>query len=380
MTILRLTIVATITAVAIILKAAAHEPERSFTEPDPRSVGPIEHTPSVAVTYADQVAAIMAVHCNECHSSGASTRKDNNLPSGGLDTTTLDGLIRGGRSGLALMPGVSNNATLLIYARDGHKRDVFGAQRLVPQDLAVLRAWIEGGAPKGDKVWPVDRFAFANVALPTVSGTRQLYLRYRLSDEAAISYSITDNKGRVIAERRGAVSSAEGSLSLPGVIEDLPIISAKDWPVSGDVVVNVSFARRPLPGSLIILTTSSAGNNDGYWGFSDLRLPEEWSIEGASAYASVWVGCTGTLEADLRDSRQRGDKAIGHLGSGTVMPGLHQIEMALTPSDLDRMVDGYPYMQFRIAGGENCASSVVVMAPGPKGNSWMGGNEVRLPP
>jgi hypothetical protein len=344
--------------IAAVLATVARGSASTLTEMD--SPLPAAAMPDVSstVTYADQIAAIMAIHCNECHSSGESTWKDNTSPSGGLDTTTLDGLVRGGRSGKAFAPRTPGDGLLTTYARDGHMRDVFGAQRLGREDLAALKTWIEGGAPKGNKVWPVDRLIFRDAVL-----TDALYLRYRLSGEAAVSYRIIDTKDRLIAERRGAVSNAEGALSRPGNIDYLAIIPEKNWPSRGDVIVSLSYARQPLAGSLVILTSSSGGNYDGYWGFAALRLPEEWSTSGTSAYGSVWTDCAAELDVDLRDSLDPTAKAISQLSAGNVPPGLHQIEIPLTRPSFDHVLQGHPYVQFSIIGGKYCDGSVVVMAP-----------------
>jgi hypothetical protein len=62
---------------------------------------------------------------------------------GGLDLSTYSGILSGGSSGPAIIPGDSVNSLLIIKQEAG----VHPGQ-LTPEQLLQIRAWIDAGAPE----------------------------------------------------------------------------------------------------------------------------------------------------------------------------------------------------------------------------------------
>ena len=87
----------------------------------------------VALTYTDLVFPRLAV-CIACHSGDAS---------GGLDLTTYDNLLRGGRSGPAVVPGDPDSSVLVQKQSSGNHYASFSEL-----ELAKIIEWILAGAPE----------------------------------------------------------------------------------------------------------------------------------------------------------------------------------------------------------------------------------------
>ena len=95
-----------------------------------------------AADFATEVHPILAVRCAPCH-SGAK-------PAAGLSLESRAGLLAGGASGPAIVPGDSG-ASLLILKVSGKRGAIMPAsgEPLSAAQIAALRAWIDAGA-----VWP----------------------------------------------------------------------------------------------------------------------------------------------------------------------------------------------------------------------------------
>ncbi len=87
---------------------------------------------------------VLAARCVRCHGPD---RQD-----GGLRLDSRPALLRGGDSGPGLLPGDPGRSELQrrVEAGDPRRRMPFGAPALPAAEIAVLRAWIAGGAPE----WP----------------------------------------------------------------------------------------------------------------------------------------------------------------------------------------------------------------------------------
>jgi len=100
----------------------------------------LDRDPRVARVRRD-VQPLLVRACVGCHGPGG-------LASSGLDLSSIDGILRGGSRGPAVVPG-DPEASLLYRAAtwdEGAPRMPFGGERLEPEALAVLRAWIDEGA------------------------------------------------------------------------------------------------------------------------------------------------------------------------------------------------------------------------------------------
>ncbi|MHC4414453.1 MAG: c-type cytochrome domain-containing protein [Planctomycetota bacterium] len=89
-----------------------------------------------------QVRPILATHCLRCHNPRRVRR------SGGLDQTTIAGLLEGGWSGPALTPGKPAESLLITAVRreDPDLQMPLGADPLPEELIAALERWIAEGA------------------------------------------------------------------------------------------------------------------------------------------------------------------------------------------------------------------------------------------
>jgi hypothetical protein len=97
------------------------------------------------VSYDKDIAPILQNHCYDCH-SGA-TRA-----AGGLLLDDRDAILKGGRSGPAIVLGKPDDSLLIqrVLSTDTKKRMPKGEDNPLPEkDIAALRAWIAQGAPWG---------------------------------------------------------------------------------------------------------------------------------------------------------------------------------------------------------------------------------------
>ena len=133
---------------------------------------------------AVQVQSILHERCHSCHNA--------RLLQGGLSLQTLTDVLKGGASGPALVPGSSGDS--LLFQRVSGVREPrmpFRKEPLTPQELALLRRWIDQGAR-----WPTDQ--------PAPAATPRLAPRWpRVPDGSA---HLTNPIDRFVA----AVLSAQG--------------------------------------------------------------------------------------------------------------------------------------------------------------------------
>lgn len=99
-------------------------------------------TASPGSFYAKRVHPIFDAHCVSCHGVGKSEAR--------LHLDTYDGVLRGGKSGAAMIPGDAGRSLLLarvtLPQNDKHFMPAEGRPPLSPADIALLRAWIQQGA------------------------------------------------------------------------------------------------------------------------------------------------------------------------------------------------------------------------------------------
>jgi hypothetical protein len=123
------------------------------------------------------VLPVLAARCLKCHGE---TR-----PKAGLDLRTRAGMLRGGESGPALVPGESARSLVFEMLRKGEMPPGKDA-KLTAQEIALVKAWIDGGAPAaqpgspaeavGRTVTDEDRkfWAFRKPVRPAVPRVRQV--------------------------------------------------------------------------------------------------------------------------------------------------------------------------------------------------------------
>ena len=123
------------------------------------SSDPQAPTPEQAAFFEKNVQPTLTNHCYDCHSTPAGS-------AGGLLVDDREALLKGGRSGPAIIPGKPDESLLLqrILADDPKKRMPKGEdQPLSAKEIADLKTWITEGA-----LWPAkaDGAASANQSAP----------------------------------------------------------------------------------------------------------------------------------------------------------------------------------------------------------------------
>src|ERR1700730_14674922 len=84
---------------------------------------------------------ILEKHCQSCHGG---------VQMSGLDLRQRETMLKGGARGPAVKPGNADESILFqAAARIGDLKMPPGKDVLAPDDLKVLRKWIEDGAPWG---------------------------------------------------------------------------------------------------------------------------------------------------------------------------------------------------------------------------------------
>jgi hypothetical protein len=89
-----------------------------------------------APSFEKQVAPLLQSHCLKCHNHGKAR--------GDLDLTTRDALLKGGDKGVVVVAGKSGESLLFAKVRDGKMPP---NQPLAESEVALLRRWIDAGAP-----------------------------------------------------------------------------------------------------------------------------------------------------------------------------------------------------------------------------------------
>ncbi|MDY3553894.1 c-type cytochrome domain-containing protein [Gemmata sp. JC717] len=94
-----------------------------------------------AVTYKDHVLPVLRKHCLNCHNADKA--------SSDLDVSTYQALMAGGASGEAVKPGNPGQSPLYrVTAHEVEPKMPPKGPKIPDADLAVLKKWIEGGAPE----------------------------------------------------------------------------------------------------------------------------------------------------------------------------------------------------------------------------------------
>jgi mono/diheme cytochrome c family protein len=83
-------------------------------------------------SWDSDVAPILGAKCLTCHGETAM---------GGLNLSTFEGALAGGQSGPVVVPGDSNNSLMVTIQEAGEHPG-----QLAPEELEIVRAWIETGA------------------------------------------------------------------------------------------------------------------------------------------------------------------------------------------------------------------------------------------
>ena len=96
------------------------------------------------VSYKSDVQPILAANCNECHAMGKP-----GFEARGLDTTSYQSLMRGGKFGALIKPGdpLTSAFNMVVEGRvHSSIRMPHGREKLADRDVNTLNSWVKQGA------------------------------------------------------------------------------------------------------------------------------------------------------------------------------------------------------------------------------------------
>lgn len=117
------------------------------------------------IDFEKQVAPILIQNCLQCHNPAKARA--------GLDLSTHELALKGSDAGEVLIPGKPEESLLIKRADDGSMPPETDGRRLTAEEVAVLTAWVKGGAK-----WPEGRVLSPAAALggtPTTWRGRDLF-------------------------------------------------------------------------------------------------------------------------------------------------------------------------------------------------------------
>jgi len=96
------------------------------------------------VSYNKEVQPILAKNCSECHAPG-----QKGFEASGLDTTSHQALMKGGKFGPLVKPGdaLSSALNMLVEGRAHSSIQMpHGREKLPAKDIETLKVWVNEGA------------------------------------------------------------------------------------------------------------------------------------------------------------------------------------------------------------------------------------------
>jgi WD40 repeat protein len=114
-------------------------------DPEPPPIAVVALDRKDAVSYEKEVLPILEAKCLACHSG--------NVRRNGYDMATHEGLLKGGKTGVAILPGKSADSLFVKLSGRTQKPTMppKDEEPLTPKELALLKLWIDQGA-KGSTV------------------------------------------------------------------------------------------------------------------------------------------------------------------------------------------------------------------------------------
>src|SRR5258706_10837429 len=160
-------------------------------------------------TYS-QVRAIFAQHCLSCH--------DSKEQESGLILETHQSLLKGGDDGPVIVPGKS--AESLLVQQIEHTKKPFmpppkKGEPLSPQEIAVIRAWIDAGAPApaaGEvAIAPTTRPAIPKI-LPKAPPPRSIYSAAYAAPHKVLAVSRDGQVELISPDTRGLIRTIKSDI------------------------------------------------------------------------------------------------------------------------------------------------------------------------
>jgi hypothetical protein len=96
------------------------------------------------VSYNKDVQPILAKNCSECHAPG-----QKGFAASGLDTTSHQALMKGGKFGPLVKPGDALSSTLNMLVEGRVHASIqmpHGREKLPAKDIETLKVWVNEGA------------------------------------------------------------------------------------------------------------------------------------------------------------------------------------------------------------------------------------------
>jgi hypothetical protein len=96
------------------------------------------------VSFSGQVQPVLSKYCSECHAPGKS-----GLAASGLDTTSHQALLKGGKFGPLIKPGdaFTSAFNMLVEGRASPSiRMPHGREKLAEKEIELLKVWVNEGA------------------------------------------------------------------------------------------------------------------------------------------------------------------------------------------------------------------------------------------
>src|SRR3954452_9856011 len=156
-------------AVPLALQIAAEARQAPSGAADPRSPEYFE----------TRVRPVLAANCYDCHT-------DERM--GGLRVDSRESLLKGGRSGPAIVPGDPEQSLLIAAVRQTGKLKMPKGGQLTPEEIAVLADWVKAGAVWGASA-PVATSSPASVATATPAVAAPSAPRYVIKPEQRAFWS-----------------------------------------------------------------------------------------------------------------------------------------------------------------------------------------------
>lgn len=121
--------------------------ERKQQDRDTTSEGSQSKGDSGLTLFSEKIRPVLLENCGGCHAGGNSK--------GGLALDTREQLLKGGRSGPAVVPGDADSSLLFQLVTHQKKPEMpLGGKKLSDDVLAAIRAWIEADAPYDGELNP----------------------------------------------------------------------------------------------------------------------------------------------------------------------------------------------------------------------------------
>lgn len=174
------------------------------------------------VSYSQQVAPLLALHCYSCHGD-----------SGGLNMRTHAALMLGGNLGKVVLPG-NPEGSLLVHFIEGRRgpkhRMPLDGQPLSHEQIQLLRRWIAEGAKPDAR--PVNQF-LRKLPPAGLRAGQVLRVRCRMRTAGFLTLTARDpHTQRVLFAESATVKSPKdkGDAAVPGAVLTWELRSGTGWP------------------------------------------------------------------------------------------------------------------------------------------------------